>query len=112
MAKLEQLIRSRVSDPDVRRQLEAVVKRIRVPIEELRTLHIVLRPEIDVSLAEWLDRGGDDLVAELNRLYVPRNDARWLRRNALVAAGNVGPVELAPSQPDGNAEVVCSSHRP
>ena len=24
------------------------------------------------------------------RLYVPRNDGRWLRRNALVAAGNVG----------------------
>ena len=25
-----------------------------------------------------------------DRLYVPRNDGRWLRRNALVAAGNVG----------------------
>ena len=25
-----------------------------------------------------------------DRLYVPRNDPRWLRRNALVAAGNVG----------------------
>ena len=33
---------------------------------------------------------GDELVAEFDRLYVPRNDARWLRRNALVAAGNVG----------------------
>ncbi len=41
-----------------------------------------------VSLADWLDRDGDELVADLDRLYVPRNDARWLRRNALVAAGN------------------------
>ena len=43
-----------------------------------------------VSLAAWLERDGDDLVRELERLYVPRNDARWLRRNALVALGNVG----------------------
>jgi epoxyqueuosine reductase len=49
-----------------------------------------------VSLVEWLEREGEDLIAELDRLYVPRNDARWLRRNALVAAGNVGAVELAP----------------
>ena len=51
-----------------------------------------------VSLAEWLERDGDELVAELDRLYVPRNDARWLRRNALVAAGNVGSAELAPER--------------
>ena len=50
-----------------------------------------------VSLVDWLDRDGDDLIAELDRLYVPRNDARWLRRNALVAAGNVGARELAPT---------------
>jgi epoxyqueuosine reductase len=50
-----------------------------------------------VSLADWLDRDGDDLVAEFDRLYVPRNDDRWLRRNALVAAGNVGSAALAPS---------------
>ena len=43
-----------------------------------------------VSLADWLDREGAELVAEFDRLYVPRNDPRWLRRNALVAAGNVG----------------------
>jgi epoxyqueuosine reductase len=48
-----------------------------------------------VSLAEWLDRDGDDLIAEFDRLYVPRNDARWLRRNALIAAGNVGSAALA-----------------
>jgi epoxyqueuosine reductase len=50
-----------------------------------------------VSLVDWLDRDGADLVAEYDRLYVPRNDPRWLRRNALVAAGNVGTAALLPS---------------
>jgi epoxyqueuosine reductase len=50
-----------------------------------------------VSLRDWLERSGEELVAELDRLYVPRNDARWLRRNALVAAGNVGSAELVSS---------------
>ena len=31
-----------------------------------------------------------ELATRYDRLFVPRNDARWLRRNALVAAGNVG----------------------
>jgi epoxyqueuosine reductase len=43
-----------------------------------------------VSLVDWLERPGEDLAAELDRLYVPRNDPRWLRRNALVALGNTG----------------------
>ena len=46
--------------------------------------------EPNVSLRDWLDAGGEDLVERYDRLYVPRNDPRWLRRNALVAAGNVG----------------------
>ena len=50
-----------------------------------------------VSLRDWLERDGDDLDAELDRLYVPRKDPRWLRRNALVAAGNVGTDEIVPS---------------
>jgi epoxyqueuosine reductase len=50
-----------------------------------------------VSLRDWLERDGEELVAELDRLYVPRNDARWLRRNALVAAGNAGTDELEPA---------------
>ena len=49
-----------------------------------------------VSLRDWLERDGGELVAEFDRLYVPRNDHRWLRRNALVAAGNVGEPELLP----------------
>jgi epoxyqueuosine reductase len=49
-----------------------------------------------VRLADWLTRDEEDLVAELDRLFVPSNDARWLRRNALVALGNVGAQEDAP----------------
>ena len=47
-----------------------------------------------VSLREWLRRDGEDLVEELRRLYLPRNDPRWLRRNALIVAGNAGDGEL------------------
>ena len=43
-----------------------------------------------VSLVEWLEADGDELVERYDRLYVPRKDPRWLRRNALIAAGNVG----------------------
>jgi len=49
-----------------------------------------------VSLRDWLERDGHDLVADFDRLYVPRNDPRWLRRNALLAAGNVASAELRP----------------
>jgi epoxyqueuosine reductase len=49
-----------------------------------------------VALRDWLEQDGAELVAEFERLYVPRNDARWLRRNALIAAGNVGSTALAP----------------
>jgi epoxyqueuosine reductase len=47
-----------------------------------------------VSLREWLRRDAEDLVEEFQRLYLPRNDSRWLQRNALIAAGNVGGGEL------------------
>jgi epoxyqueuosine reductase len=46
--------------------------------------------EPHVSLVDWLRAGGEELLHRYDRLYVPRNDPRWLRRNALVAAGNVG----------------------
>jgi epoxyqueuosine reductase len=46
-----------------------------------------------VSLVDWLEADGDELVRDHERLYVPRNDARWLRRNALVALGNAGGPE-------------------
>ena len=50
-----------------------------------------------ISLRDWLERDGGELVADLDRMYVPRNDPRWLRRNALVVAGNVGDPDLRPS---------------
>ena len=50
-----------------------------------------------VSLFDWLERDEDSLVREFDRLYVPRNDGRWLRRNALIAAGNVGGADLQSS---------------
>ena len=43
-----------------------------------------------VDLVAWLRADGRELVDEYARLYVPRNEPRWLRRNALVALGNVG----------------------
>ncbi|HET9675366.1 MAG TPA: tRNA epoxyqueuosine(34) reductase QueG [Gaiellaceae bacterium] len=43
-----------------------------------------------VSLVDWLEARDADLRTRYDRLYVPRNDPRFLRRNALVAAGNVG----------------------
>ena len=50
-----------------------------------------------VDLVEWLERDGRSLVGELDRLYVPRKDARWLRRNAAVVLGNVGGAEHVPA---------------
>jgi epoxyqueuosine reductase len=43
-----------------------------------------------IDLVEWLEDDGRAVVDRFDRLYVPRNDARWLQRNALVALGNVG----------------------
>jgi epoxyqueuosine reductase len=52
--------------------------------------------EPHVSLVDWLEAGDDELVERYDRLYVPRNDGRFLRRNALVAAGNTRDHSLAP----------------
>jgi len=52
--------------------------------------------EPTVSLVDWLEADGAELVARYDRLYVPRNDPRYLRRNALVAVGNVGGAEHRP----------------
>jgi epoxyqueuosine reductase len=51
--------------------------------------------EPNVSLLEWLRADGEELAGRYDRLYVPRNDSRYLRRNALVALGNVGRPEDA-----------------
>jgi epoxyqueuosine reductase len=49
--------------------------------------------EPTVSLLEWLEADGEELRRRYDRLYVPRNDPRYLRRNALVALGNSGGPE-------------------
>ena len=49
--------------------------------------------EPHLSLVDWLRADVDHLARRYDRLYVPRNEGRWLRRNALVAAGNVGGPE-------------------
>jgi epoxyqueuosine reductase len=48
-----------------------------------------------VSLRDWLTAPDDELRRRYDRLYFPQNDPRYLRRNALVAAGNSGAGELA-----------------
>jgi epoxyqueuosine reductase len=48
-----------------------------------------------VSLVDWLQAPDEDLRRRYDRLYFPRNDPRYLRRNALVAAGNSGETALA-----------------
>ena len=49
-----------------------------------------------VDLVDWLARDGQELIDDYARLFVPHNDPRWLRRNALVALGNVGGPEHLP----------------
>jgi epoxyqueuosine reductase len=43
-----------------------------------------------VRLVDWLGADGEGLRERFERLYVPKNDPRYLRRNALVALGNTG----------------------
>jgi epoxyqueuosine reductase len=49
--------------------------------------------EPTVSLVEWLEADGAELVTRYERLFVPKKDPRYLRRNALVALGNTGGPE-------------------
>jgi epoxyqueuosine reductase len=48
-----------------------------------------------VSLVDWLEASDEELRDRYARLYFPRNDPRYLRRNALVAAGNSAEPGLA-----------------
>jgi epoxyqueuosine reductase len=47
-----------------------------------------------VSLLDWLGASSEELRDRYDRLYFPRNDPRYLRRNALVAAGNSADTSL------------------
>jgi epoxyqueuosine reductase len=55
------------------------------------------RGEPVVDLVEWLEADGEALLERYDRLYVPRRDPRYLKRNALVALGNSGRPEDAPA---------------
>jgi epoxyqueuosine reductase len=46
--------------------------------------------EPTVSLVDWLEAEDAELRVRYRRLFVPRNDPRFLRRNALIALGNNG----------------------
>lgn len=46
--------------------------------------------ETHVSLVDWLEAEDAELRVRYERFFVPRNDPRYLRRNALVALGNTG----------------------
>jgi epoxyqueuosine reductase len=48
-----------------------------------------------VALREWLEAPDEELRERYDRLYFPRNDPRYLRRNALVVAGNSQSESLA-----------------
>jgi epoxyqueuosine reductase len=52
--------------------------------------------EAHVSLVDWLEAEDEELARRYDRLFVPRNDPRYLRRNALVALGNTGGPDAIP----------------
>jgi epoxyqueuosine reductase len=55
--------------------------------------------EPTASLVEWLQAEDAALIERYERLFVPKNDARYLRRNALIALGNTGgPEHLAEAE--------------
>jgi epoxyqueuosine reductase len=63
---------------------------------EKRRAAVPLRGDAEpaVSLRDWLTAPDEELRERYDRLYFPRNDPRYLRRNALVAAGNSGDATL------------------
>ena len=65
--------------------------------------------EPHVSLADWLQADDDELAARYDRLFVPRNDPRYLRRNALVALGNAGGDPALPSHLRRETTRCCAS---
>ncbi len=52
--------------------------------------------EATVSLVDWLEASDSELRTRYERLYVPRRDPRYLRRNALIVLGNSGETSLVP----------------
>jgi epoxyqueuosine reductase len=64
--------------------------------------------EPHVSLVDWLEADDAQLAERYDRLFVPRNDPRYLRRNALVALGNAGgEPALAQRYAEGDDPLLC-----
>ncbi|MGD0165928.1 MAG: tRNA epoxyqueuosine(34) reductase QueG [Gaiellaceae bacterium] len=61
--------------------------------EKRQTEPIPADSEPLVSLDFWLTASDEELLARYQRLYVPRRDARYLRRNAIVALASTGTSE-------------------
>jgi epoxyqueuosine reductase len=59
-----------------------------------------------VSLREWLAADPDELSRRYDRLYVPRNDGRFLQRNARIALAN------GSGDADSVRRPVAEDHRP
>lgn len=47
------------------------------------------------SIVDWLSAPGDELIARYERLFIPRKQVRFLRRNALVALARTGTADDA-----------------
>ena len=41
-----------------------------------------------ISLVDWLEASEDELNSRYERLYVPRNDPKYLKRNARIVLRN------------------------
>jgi epoxyqueuosine reductase len=59
-----------------------------------------------VSLVEWLQSDPTDLARRYERLYIPRNDGRFLQRNALIVLGNSDTRDASP-RPSGTPLTGC-----
>ena len=49
--------------------------------------------QVTVDVVDLLEAGDDELLARHGRWYIPRREARYLRRNALVVLGNVADAQ-------------------
>ncbi len=68
-----------------------------------------------VDLVAMLEASDDELVRRHGRWYIPKRQARFLRRNALVALGNVGDggdprVSRALSRALGHGDALVRGH--
>jgi epoxyqueuosine reductase len=59
-----------------------------------------------VSLVDWLESDPDELSRRYDRLYVPKNDGRYLQRNARIALANASRDAESVRRP------VAEDHRP